>query len=240
MSQHGSAKDDGHGASHHASAKHVVICFEALHAHHQHSAAPRFDLSDTVCPLFVTWSKLITDNRHIGQYSLRGCIGTLTARPLRTALPEYALTAALRDSRFPPITQNEVQALKCTVSLLHGLETAANWRDWQVGVHGLIISFKDPDTAETRTGTFLPEIAEAEGWDAKATVDALISKAGYRGRPTPAIREALQVIRYQSTTHSMTHAEYLTAAEGRSKSSAQQTADQLPQQGRSLVGVVPA
>lgn len=56
-------------------------------------------------PLFVTWSKGGGGRRWRREYTLRGCIGTLQARPLRGALPEYALTAAMRDPRFPPITQ---------------------------------------------------------------------------------------------------------------------------------------
>lgn len=41
------------------------------------------------------------------------------------------------------------------------------------------------------------QIAKAEGWDTITTIDSLISKAGYRGCPTAALREALQVTRYQ-------------------------------------------
>lgn len=122
----------------------------------------------------------------------------------------YALTAALRDRRFPPISPSEVPLLRCTVSLLHGFERAASWTDWQVrvpssaackkadcqsgsrhplraqllmrlsahlshtcvvdcsvrhvmqvGVHGLIINFTDPETLQPRTATFLPEVGTA-------------------------------------------------------------------------------
>ena len=48
-----------------------------------------------------------------------------------------------------------------------------------------------------RTGTFLPEVAAQEGWDRAQTLDALIRKAGYPGRPTDAIRESLTITRYQ-------------------------------------------
>lgn len=52
------------------------------------------------------------------------------------------LNSALRDRRFEPITQDEVSMLHCTVSLLHGFEQARSWRDWDLGLHGLIIEFK--------------------------------------------------------------------------------------------------
>ena len=50
----------------------------------------------------------------------------------RPGLKDYALTSALRDHRFAPISASEVPALKCTVSLLCGFERAAHWADWTV------------------------------------------------------------------------------------------------------------
>lgn len=84
---------------------------------------------DASCPLFVTWDKKIPNKRRLspehteGQeyqhcYELRGCIGTLTPRPLITALREYAVLSAFRDSRFEPIRSNEVSLLRVAVSLL--------------------------------------------------------------------------------------------------------------------------
>lgn len=91
-------------------------------------------------PLFVTWTKAparpgagpFSLRGRRGAWRLRGCIGTLAPRALHSALPEYALTAALRDRRFAPVAPGEVPLLRCTVSLLHNFDRAANWRDWQV------------------------------------------------------------------------------------------------------------
>ena len=80
-------------------------------------------------PLFVSYHTA-------DDCQLRGCIGTLEPRPLHTALRDYALTAALRDRRFPPITARELPALRITVSLLSSFEVAAAWDDWEVGTHG--------------------------------------------------------------------------------------------------------
>lgn len=66
--------------------------------------------------LFVTW------NKHSGpdplDHRLRGCIGTLAPRMLHTALKDYALTAALRDSRFSPVSRKELPQLSCKVRLV--------------------------------------------------------------------------------------------------------------------------
>ena len=45
---------------------------------------------------------------------------------------DYALTSALRDHRFAPVSAKEVAALRCTVSLLCCFERASRWDDWQV------------------------------------------------------------------------------------------------------------
>lgn len=52
-----------------------------------------------------------------------------------------ALRSALRDRRFPPVAAKELPSLRCTVSLLCAFEKAADWADWTVGVHGLIVEF---------------------------------------------------------------------------------------------------
>ncbi len=50
---------------------------------------------------------------------LRGCIGSLEAdRPLREDVATNARAAALRDPRFPPLTQTELDGLSIEVSLL--------------------------------------------------------------------------------------------------------------------------
>jgi len=62
-------------------------------------------------PLFVTW-KIGRDQR------LRGCIGTFSEMNLHNGLKEYALTSALKDSRFDPITRDELPRLTVSVSIL--------------------------------------------------------------------------------------------------------------------------
>jgi uncharacterized protein (TIGR00296 family) len=88
------------------------------------------------CPLFVTW-----DKKHHSDFRLRGCIGTLAPRPLKISLGQYATTSAFRDSRFSPISADEVCRLRVGVSLLVNYEDCENCYDWDVGMHGIIIKF---------------------------------------------------------------------------------------------------
>ena len=116
--------------------------------------------------------------------------------------------SALGDRRFAPVEQTESTSLKCTVSLLCCFQQAANWLDWTIGQHGLIIEFTDPFAACKRTATFLPEIPEQEGWSQQQTIDSLISKSGYTGAITAGLRDTLAIVRYESTHASLTYLEY--------------------------------
>jgi uncharacterized protein (TIGR00296 family) len=71
---------------------------------------------------------------------LRGCIGTFSPDLHSTLLPQYSLIAALKDSRFKPMSLNEVNRdLSVYVSLLVDFEEGKDALDWEVGKHGIII-----------------------------------------------------------------------------------------------------
>jgi len=117
--------------------------------------------------------------------------------------------SALRDRRFPPIQSKELPTLECTVSILTDYETAEGYLDWEVGKHGLIIEFTDPDYNIRRSATYLPEVASHEGWGHIETIDTLMKKAGYHGSITESLRKKLRVTRYQSTLYTMHYGEYV-------------------------------
>ncbi|EPS58208.1 hypothetical protein M569_16608, partial [Genlisea aurea] len=137
----------------------VVYCFDTLVSHYngEQTPAPAFDEGQH--PLFVTWKKTINGS----EPRLRGCIGTLEARCIVNGFRDYALTSALRDRRFPPIQAKELPYLECTVSILTNYQNASDYLDWEVGKHGLIIEFTDPDHGTRRSATYLPEVAAHEG-----------------------------------------------------------------------------
>ena len=151
---------------------------------------------------------------------LRGCIGSLEARGIAAGLPEYALTSALRDRRFAPVTRAEVVGLECTVSLLTHYEPAASWDDWEVGVHGLIVDFRDPGSGASRSATYLPEIAAREGWTRRYTVESLVRKAGYEGAVGAPLLASLRVTRYRSSPLTRAYADYAEFAEARRRNAA--------------------
>ncbi|KAI3721761.1 hypothetical protein L2E82_32779 [Cichorium intybus] len=184
----------------------VVYCFDTLVAHFNDEQAPPPAFDEGQHPLFVTWKKTMNG----GEPRLRGCIGTLEARCIINGFKDYALTSALRDRRFPPIQAKELPLLQCTVSILTNYENAANYLDWEVGKHGIIIEFTDPDYNTRRSATYLPEVAAQEGWTTIEAIDSLIRKAGYNGTITESVRKRIQLTRYQSTLFTMQYGDYVS------------------------------
>ncbi|CAL5365253.1 unnamed protein product [Camellia sinensis] len=194
----------------------VVYCFDTLVAHYNSEQAPPPAFDEGQHPLFVTWKKVLNG----GEPRLRGCIGTLEARGLINGFRDYALTSALRDRRFPPIQAKELPYLECTVSILTDYETELNYLDWEVGKHGIIIEFTDPDYNTRRNATYLPEVAAHEGcrlgelkgkkcWTKMEAIDSLMRKAGYNGTINESIRKRIRLTRYQSTLFTMNYSDYV-------------------------------
>lgn len=69
--------------------------------------------------------------------------------------------SAFNDSRFAPITLNEVPSLQCGVSLLIDFEKARNYLDWDVGIHGIRIEFYY--NGRRLSAVYLPEVAVEQG-----------------------------------------------------------------------------
>ncbi|XP_009274895.1 PREDICTED: AMME syndrome candidate gene 1 protein [Aptenodytes forsteri] len=155
----------------------------------------------SLSPLFVTW-KIGRDKR------LRGCIGTFSAMNLHSGLREYTLTSALKDSRFPPMTRDELPRLFCSVSLLTNFEDVCDYMDWEVGVHGIRIEFIN-EKGSKRTATYLPEVAKEQGWDHIQTIDSLLRKGGYKAPITNEFRKTIKLTRYRSEKMTMSYTEYL-------------------------------
>ena len=137
---------------------------------------------------------------------LRGCIGTFSKQPLKKNLPLYSYISAFEDTRFTPITMKEVPQLCCTVSLLQNFEKIKDPLDWTVGTHGIEIHFSHKGM--DYSGTFLPEVAPAQGWDQTTTLRYLIQKAGYVGS-FESVKDKMKTERYQSALHTVSYEEYL-------------------------------
>ncbi len=91
------------------------------------------------------------------------------------------------------------------VSLLTNFEHVSNPLDWEVGKHGIEIDFEHKN--RKYGATFLPEVAEEQGWDQNETLIYLIDKAGYSGK-LEHIMEKIKTKRYQSIKVYLSYEEY--------------------------------
>ena len=164
---------------------------------------PPDDFNQVMAPLFVTWLK---------DGDLRGCIGTFADDgKLGETLAQYSLISAVRDSRFPPISDSELPKLRCEISILSNFEKIADPLDWEIGTHGIEIEFKATSTGSwTYRGTFLPNVAPEQGWTTQTeTLEHLIRKAGYRDGFESVKNNFTNVRRYQSVKFGMDYSEFL-------------------------------
>lgn len=106
---------------------------------------------------------------------LRGCIGYTEAMwPLYRTVQECAVAAATEDSRFPPVTRDEIGKVRFEISVLSPL-TPVSPEEITVGIHGLAIR-KGP-----HRGLLLPQVAALHGWNRETLLTNLCTKAGLPG-----------------------------------------------------------
>ncbi|XP_067944057.1 AMMECR1-like protein [Watersipora subatra] len=182
----------------------AYFCFETLLKHlRRQPTTKQSELSNFTndpYPLFVTWNT--GRERH-----LRGCIGTFTPLKLHQGLKEYAITSAIRDSRFSPITLDEVSKLSVTVSILLNFEDAGDYLDWEVGKHGIRIEFVN-ERGQHKTATYLPDVSVQQGWNKLQTIDSLLRKGGHKGHISQQLRSSIKLVRYQSEKVQATYDDY--------------------------------
>ena len=103
---------------------------------------------------------------------LRGCIGhTLADLPLGEAVTRAAVAAATDDSRFSPVTLEELPSLTLEISVLGPL-LPIRPEEVQVGTHGLVVH------CQGRSGLLLPQVPGNYGWDRETFLDYTCRKAG--------------------------------------------------------------
>jgi len=112
----------------------------------------------------------VTLNEH-GQ--LRGCIGYVApVKPLWATVRDVAAFAALRDSRFRPVSAGELGALEYEVSVLSPMRRVLDVKEIRVGRDGLIMKSGDIE------GLLLPQVPVEEKWDRTTFLDETCYKAG--------------------------------------------------------------
>ncbi|HNZ64566.1 MAG TPA: AmmeMemoRadiSam system protein B [Smithella sp.] len=107
------------------------------------------------------------------QGELRGCIGHMIAdEPLAKLVGAMALQAAFNDSRFMPLSPEELKDVEIEISVLTPMKKVSGPKDIVAGRDGVLIN-KDGASA-----VFLPQVATEQGWNRDTMLDNLCRKAG--------------------------------------------------------------
>ena len=127
----------------------------------------------TECGVFVTLNLV-----QGGSHRLRGCIGLpYPTKPLVDAVVDSAVSAALRDPRFPAVKYDEMASIAVEVSVLTPPEVVSVERpedypgEIEVGRDGLIVS------RGGNRGLLLPQVPVEWGWDAEEFLSQCCMKA---------------------------------------------------------------
>ncbi len=116
------------------------------------------------CGAFVTIKK------H-GQ--LRGCIGYIIAvKPLYETVRDVAASAAIKDTRFRPMTEDELEDMELEISALTPLKRITDAGEIKVGKHGIYMK------RGFYSGLLLPQVATEYGWDRETFLQQTCRKAG--------------------------------------------------------------
>jgi len=141
---------------------------------------PRFEVSES--NLFQERGCFVTLKKH-GE--LRGCIGRLVPRrPLYLTIQNVAISAAINDRRFLPVTKEELKDINIEISVLWPLEPIEDVSEIEVGRHGLVI------VKGQNHGVLLPQVATEENWDRNEFLRQICLKAGL---PEDAWQEGAQL-----------------------------------------------
>ena len=130
------------------------------------------------CACFVTL--------HLGGV-LRGCVGQVVAtQPVTHAVAEAAVSAALGDPRFPPLSVGEFPSVEISISVLSPLFPIRP-EEVEVGRHGLLV------TQGTQRGLLLPQVPLEFGWERETFLGQTCHKAGL---PADAWRSGAQLLAF--------------------------------------------
>jgi hypothetical protein len=104
---------------------------------------------------------------------LRGCIGYTSAiKPLYMTVRDTATLAALRDSRFQPVSAFELGQLDYEISVLSPLRRVRDIRDIKVGEDGLLMK------NGSYQGLLLPQVPLEQHWNRQTFLEETCAKAG--------------------------------------------------------------
>jgi AmmeMemoRadiSam system protein A len=125
---------------------------------------------------------------------LRGCIGyPEPERPLLDVVEHCAVSAAISDPRFPPLTAAEWDDVDLELSVLGPIEPVDHISEVVIGRDGLIVEFG------RRRGLLLPQVAVEWKWNAEEFAAQTCIKAGL---PPDAWQKGAKLFKFEAEVFS--------------------------------------
>jgi len=104
---------------------------------------------------------------------LRGCIGNFVSeKPLYLLVQEMAVAAAIKDPRFYPMKQPDLDNFQLEISVLSPLKKISSIKEIVVGTHGIYL------VKNANRGVLLPQVATEYGWELETFLEHTCMKAG--------------------------------------------------------------
>ncbi|MFO8062621.1 MAG: AmmeMemoRadiSam system protein A [bacterium] len=104
---------------------------------------------------------------------LRGCIGYIEGvEPLYRAVSTMAVKAGFHDPRFPPLREDELNAVNIEISVMTPLKKTEDISEINVGEHGIFMK------RGYASGLLLPQVAVEWGYDREKFLSSTCMKAG--------------------------------------------------------------
>ncbi len=147
----------------------LKIARDSIEFYLKNKEIPKFEVPEKLKEKMAVFVTLKKDS------NLRGCIGHLEPRyPLAEAVAKMAIAAAFEDTRFFPLSLEELKEIKIEISIISPLRKIKDpSKEIELGKHGVIIKkgFKG--------GVFLPEVAEEFNYNLEEFLSSLcVYKAG--------------------------------------------------------------
>lgn len=117
------------------------IAYETILHHLEHGNTRTLKIDGLPLTLFKVRRACFV-SLHLSDGSLRGCIGTLepVEENLYKEISRNAISAALRDSRFKPLTTSEFANTEISVDVLSDAERITDMADLDPQIYGIIVS----------------------------------------------------------------------------------------------------
>ena len=107
--------------------------------------------------------------------------------------------------KYEPVEIEELRDLHWKIQLLVNFEEAKDWYDWNIGQHGIQISFEF--NGETFCEKTLPSVPYDFEWNKQTTLRYMAQKAGYFGELSY-IEDIIKLTRFEAKTYKMSFTEY--------------------------------